>query len=246
MLQRESFWDKSLRFGRWLWKMRDSDELTYMFTLEYLLFIHCMCAGCVSASSTLFLRKHIMNVAKGNVALCLQLLACHLVKSPCLPVVNPAETPAGLCNNPSTGPEHLSRYRYLGWTSTWTNKARTLFRGTSLLSELGLVLFSHLILASRPVGPSQFALHTPVWSGRAARFLLTQGGLWWKWRPDLATERFFFFKWTSVSVLATSNDQKANCNHCFPHVLLSWSLVCLTPTLVGDQNLQDSCCWLLR
>lgn len=82
MLQRESDWDKSLRFGRWLWKMRDADELTYMFTLEYLLFIHYMCAGCVSASSRLFLQKHIMNVAKGNVALCLQLLACHPV-SPC-------------------------------------------------------------------------------------------------------------------------------------------------------------------
>lgn len=102
-----------------------------------------------------------MNVAKGNVALCLQLLACYLVKSVCLSVVNPAETAAVLCNNPSTGSEHLSRYRYLGWTSTWTNKARPLFRETSLPSELGLVLFSHLIWAPDQLAPPSFPCTLP-------------------------------------------------------------------------------------
>lgn len=60
MLQRESYWDKSLRSGRWLWKMRDADELTYMFTLEYLLFIHCMYVHrvCVGVIDALFAKTH--------------------------------------------------------------------------------------------------------------------------------------------------------------------------------------------
>lgn len=177
MLQRESYWDKSLRFGRWWMKdegrWRTDLHVHFKVLVVHTLYVRRVCVGVIE---TLFAETH-HECSKGKCSI----MFAAVVRMP------PGEVPVSPCckscwNSCSTlqQPLHWTRTPLTlplsGLNIHLDQQSQSTFQRNIAAVWARLSVIFTPDLGSRPVGPSQFALHTPVWSGRAAQFLLTQRG----------------------------------------------------------------------